>query len=346
MGRNLNYFTVAPLPNTVDLLKCYLKPLPNDDQLSRSWVYDNNYSYWYSRSSWSLLALVLLRSKIYDLKPTVMIPNYFCNSSLLLLRRFGAKLIFYPITQSLKIDREVCEKILNEENPDLFLYVHYFGYAFEKSEWLETICTLKKIWLIEDATHVLKPTANIGQIGDAILYSPHKILPIPDGAILVICKNGPNQFSKQNNKIKQLIDINHSLHKMSKNFRISNLTWILKRLLQNLGVRNVYKKESFYSSKPLSSNYQKYSQISNLSKRLLKLLLPKLDQIVEQRTINHEKWVELFRSELFLLNESIISFDNENKSQIPYQAFFLGKTPDIAERIYDLLNKINIPVTT
>ena len=109
-------------------------------------------------------------------------------------------------------------------------------------------------------------------------------------------------------------------------------------LLQNLGVRNVYKKESFYSSKPLSSNYQKYSQISNLSKRLLKLLLPKLDQIVEQRTINHEKWVELFRSELFLLNESIISLIMKI-TQIPYQAF-LGKTPDIAERIYDLLKKL------
>ena len=57
-------------------------------------------------------------------------------------------------------------------------------------------------WLVEDAVHVLKPTLNIGQKGDIVLYSPHKLLPIPDGAIIVIKSVGPNNLVNDKNVLK------------------------------------------------------------------------------------------------------------------------------------------------
>ncbi|MBX9634574.1 MAG: hypothetical protein K2X44_06300, partial [Magnetospirillum sp.] len=40
--------------------------------------------------------------------------------------------------------------------------------------------------LVEDAAHVLAPVPGVGERGDFVLYSPHKLLPVPDGALLVV----------------------------------------------------------------------------------------------------------------------------------------------------------------
>jgi hypothetical protein len=52
----------------------------------------------------------------------------------------------------------------------------------------------QRAWLIEDAVHALRPVRGIGASGDFVLYSPHKHLPIPDGAVLVVRGDGPAEF--------------------------------------------------------------------------------------------------------------------------------------------------------
>ena len=42
------------------------------------------------------------------------------------------------------------------------------------------------------------PEGNIGKIGDLVLYSPHKHLPIPNGALLVIRDDGPAKLDLGN----------------------------------------------------------------------------------------------------------------------------------------------------
>ena len=57
----------------------------------------------------------------------VWIPDYFCNSSLRPLRAFNVKLVFYPVNQKLEPDYKACRNLAENNPPDLFILVHYFG---------------------------------------------------------------------------------------------------------------------------------------------------------------------------------------------------------------------------
>jgi dTDP-4-amino-4,6-dideoxygalactose transaminase len=45
-------------------------------------------------------------------------------------------------------------------------------------------------WFVEDCAHCLKAVSGVGEFGDFVLYSPHKLLAIPDGGLLVVRKEG------------------------------------------------------------------------------------------------------------------------------------------------------------
>ena len=42
--------------------------------------------------------------------------------------------------------------------------------------------------------HVRRPISGVGKYGDFIIYNPHKLLPVPDGAVLIIRPGVPGQF--------------------------------------------------------------------------------------------------------------------------------------------------------
>ncbi len=137
---------------------------------------------WLSRSAWSLAALADGFRRLHGRKPVVALPDYICNQSLWPLRQDRADLMFYPVDAA---TLHPCWDDFHGQTADIFVLVHYFGHANDGAgarEW----CDRHGAWLVEDAAHVLMPNDGIGRWGDAVLYSPHKLVAIPDGAVLVI----------------------------------------------------------------------------------------------------------------------------------------------------------------
>jgi len=137
----------------------------------------------FSRSAWSLAAIADGLARVLGRKPTFAFPEYMCSPSLWPLRRSGANLLFYPIDPvTLQPDYRNCD---NLPPFDIFVLVHYFGKpadAAKAGQWARSRGAL----LVEDAAHVLHAIDGVGEHGDFVLYSPRKLLPIPDGAFLVV----------------------------------------------------------------------------------------------------------------------------------------------------------------
>lgn len=173
--------TTAPLPALVDLLAPARSP--DRQALARPWLRNGDLAgRWLSRSTWSLAALADTFARIHGRLPVMAFPEYFCNGSLGPLRLGRADLAFYPVGHDLTPDWEGCDRL---GRIDIFVLVHTFGWA-NAGPAARHFCDGRGAWLVEDAAHVLAPIPGIGEWGDAIAYSPHKLLAAPDGAVLVV----------------------------------------------------------------------------------------------------------------------------------------------------------------
>jgi hypothetical protein len=177
--------THTPSPEWMDLIAAALKPLPDEDALSEPWRHQGRTAVWYSRGAWVLAAVAeQLAQANSGSPPHFWIPDYFCNQSTAALRETGAKLVFYPVDESLMPDWQRCEAMAGETPPDIFLAVHYFGRPVDMAR-ARIFCDANDALLFEDAAHVLRPLDRLGVDADFTLFCPHKTLPIPDGAVLI-----------------------------------------------------------------------------------------------------------------------------------------------------------------
>jgi len=155
----------------------------------RTWCVDDSRTLrLFSRGSGALGAIADAASEVRGRPASVFVPDYFCNQALDVVRRSGHRLHFYPVDDKLEPLWPAIEKSLVRTGaPDLFVMVHYFGFDFDARTAAE-FSARQGAWLIEDAAHALRPTATIGAFGDASVYCPWKLLPVPDGAVL--CARG------------------------------------------------------------------------------------------------------------------------------------------------------------
>ena len=178
---------LAPIPSWQELFSIFLIKKPDESSLALTWSKPNRIAGWLSKSSWSIALISLWKFKSFVSKREVVwfIPDFFCNESLQHLRVTNAKIIFYKINKDFSPNIEDCNNLSKEFPPDIFIFVHYFGQFLSPIKAKE-FCKKNNAWLIEDATHVLVPIKGIGDYGDFVIFSPHKHLPIPDGAVLSI----------------------------------------------------------------------------------------------------------------------------------------------------------------
>ena len=210
--------TAAPLPHLRDVATALLGEDATDAKLARPWLQGEAAPIWLARSAWSLAALAAARRAISGRVPRLWLPDYFCNQSTAPLRATDAALAFYPIGEDLLPDWTACRRMAETAPPDLFVLVHYFGAAQPTTDAL-AFCRTYGALLIEDAAHVLAPAPGIGAAGDATLFSPHKLLPIPDGALLLVKGE----------------DLSESVAQACRDLGTASpspSTWLLKRLIQ------------------------------------------------------------------------------------------------------------------
>lgn len=275
-------------------------------------------------------------TKTHDAKPpNVWLPDYFCNQSADLLRETGAKLTFYPIKRDLEPDWEASQYLLSKNSsPDLFFLVHYFGHAVDGAQALR-FCRQTNALLIEDAAHVFVPENGIGKWGDFIFFSPHKLMPTPDGALLLAhtTKTIPNQDSLTLAVVRDPPS-NH-------------LAWITKRALQKLMpdwlLRSRIRHLPGFSFDQQPTAKVTSAKISKMGKRLIMQSSLKLQETSNKRKLAANEWRKIFSQ----ASDRCDALFNENdEGSVPYR--FVLKCPDETTAItrFSTLRQLGVAVET
>jgi len=338
----LSKLSFAPLPAYREITKIFKAINKTDHQFKESLSIDNSKTFWFSRSAWALYTIVKFRMQAFSNRSiNIWIPDYFCNSSLLPVRSLGANIYFYPILNDRKPDLNECKNMLKNNSPDIILFVDYFGETLF-SEGLFDLARINNAWLIKDSAHCLKPLSQVKD-ADFVLYSPHKLLPIPDGGLLIIQKNGPNNFSNEMLIKFDFNSIYFSVINQDKFYNLQEYKWLLKRLLQKLGLPLKSPKVRFNTQESLL-NIKQFSHpvMSEMAKKILFLTRVDFNRESQIRKTNYDEWRKLLMNNAFL--KTVIEIPPVN--HVPYLAEI--KVIDITqvEKIFDIFKKAQIPIST
>ncbi len=181
--------TAVPLPRWGDLVSL-AGPAPDPAAVAAPWLQSGDRPLWFSRSAWALAGLARGWAERHGRPPRLWVPGQFCNGSLDPLRRAGVVPAFYPVNAGPGPDWLACDALAKSAPPDLFLLVHTFGRLADAAA-ARAFCRRHGALLVEDCAHVLRPEAGIGTVGDAVLWSPHKLLAVPQGGLLVLRHDCP-----------------------------------------------------------------------------------------------------------------------------------------------------------
>jgi lipid II:glycine glycyltransferase (peptidoglycan interpeptide bridge formation enzyme) len=334
-------FTYSSLPKFRDIVSLLSPNILDFKNLAAPWTSDNDKAIWFSRSAWSIYFLAKYRMAYFGKrKINIWLPDYFCNESLFLLRKLDVNFTFYTIKKNGQPNEELFSNIIEENKPDLFLIVHFFG-QLVSCNGLLSFCDSHKTWLVEDATHVLYPINGIGQFGDFVLYSPHKLLPIPDGAILVVRHNGPNNFTNDDYIFNSLDQFYNRFIIVSKVEKLIIFKWVIKRLIQRLGIRPKIGIPDFFNYSENLMPKITTAKMSNVSIKLLERYITQLVNTAQKREACANAWKNLLGS-IFPNNFT----RNVQIHGTPYMACFESPNIEKAKKLYDLLKLNNFPVST
>lgn len=350
--------TPSPLPAWLNLCRAIAHRPPSDADLAAPWHRDGEVAGWLSRSAWSLALITLWRQKnTAKLEVAAWLPDFFCDSALAALRKTGAKLVFYPLTITMAPDMAACRILAEATPPDLFLLPHYFG---EPNSFVSPrdFCKHHGAWLIEDGAHVLRPVNGIGIFGDFVIYSPHKNLPISDGAVLIVRPDGPSRFGVLGlagfglpvSWCAQLRDLQRQMGSSVKSTQVYAVVWLVKRLLQKLGI-SAWRPSLAPFAEPRGFGEVAVARLidpsqSRLARRLLAATLPSLGTVARLRQ-RHQLLLDtaLLNDETCALAGLSSAERSINREWTPYLA---GYRVDFnrAQVIYEQWQGSGLPVTT
>ena len=230
-----SFLTYAPLPEWRQVINSIINiNNESNNNISKPWVLNNEKYIWFSRSAWSMFAIAKFCMQKKNKKSiNFLIPGYFCNESLTPIKTINSKIYYYPVHEDGSPDIDYCRKIAKVNKPDIFLHVHYFG------EYINIHNSLLfardfDTFLVEDCAHMLLPNKQHGYKGDFIFFSPHKFLPIPDGAILLFNSHGPNKLHIDSfNFLESVGNIRSSLQDQTSEKEMQALIQRLERMIED-----------------------------------------------------------------------------------------------------------------
>jgi hypothetical protein len=340
------------------VFRALLSRAPSDSLLASTWRREGEVAGWLSRSTWALALIAQWRCRLAPKSSiSVWVPDFFCNSALTALRATGVKLVFYTLTDKLAPDIAACKFKLASESMDLFILVHYFGQPIPSAP-ARDLCAQHGAWLIEDAVHALRPGGGIGDFGDFVTYSPHKHLPIPNGAVLIARTKGPSRFTVEeiasfdlpNSWPRQLRELQEDLGCSDNRSRARAAIWLIKRMLQKVGVGFGGRFQQAYSESPSGPGAPlkilDAPVINGLSRRLLQPLLRDLAAIARLRRNHASLWDALLAGDTPPVAAPMTpAARSEDGCVSPYLAAYRVE-PGIAEESYMRLAGEGLPVST
>jgi dTDP-4-amino-4,6-dideoxygalactose transaminase len=106
----------------------------------------------------------------------------------------GWEFAFYRMTRDLTIDLEDLRRRLAAVRPRLVVFVHYFGMPDPNLGDAVALAREFGALVLEDEAHALLSDSiggSCGRLGDACIYSVHKMLPMPAGGMLLVNEKLP-----------------------------------------------------------------------------------------------------------------------------------------------------------
>jgi len=335
-------FTIAPLPKWINIVKAIINKPLSLDKLASGWMGKKDKGYWFSRTTWSIYLIIKFRLLTSDKNNiNVWLPDYFCNEATTAIRSLSVKLSFYPILSNGMPDLKNCNKILKDHAPDVILYVNYFGEPLF-CEGLSNLAKKNKAWLIEDSVHCLKPESKIGNHGDFVIYSPHKFLSIPDGAILVTRNTGPNKLTNEFLECSGFETIYYSLINEGKPSKLAPLKWLSKRLIQKMGLQLLHKRQVFNNNIDIINiNKLPHPKMSKVAQKLLSIMFNLESEAIHRKKIQMN-WNESINANISLKNLII------KQTKIKYTPYLakINLSKNTAENIFNFFENSKIPVST
>ena len=149
--------------------------------------------YFLSKSCMSINLIINAYRKVKDQdRVFIWLPDYFCNQTISSFKEEWMEISYYPIDENLDPRWSVIREQSKKQRLDIFIFTHYFGKYHSSICNAKEICKMKGGILVEDCAHILYATGKVGKSGDFVLYSPHKQIPICDGAVLHCNKKDSN----------------------------------------------------------------------------------------------------------------------------------------------------------
>lgn len=314
----------SPLPTFRNLF------LPLKNQEAGFWTN----SLWLSKSGVSIRLIIENYKQLLN-KTTVnlWIPDFFCAETEAEFSKVWLNIFRYPINRQLEPDWEKIKNKYDNNELDIFIFVHYFG-KYRNISIARTYCDKKQAILIEDCAHVLFPNCKIGQKGDFILYSPHKLLPVPDGAIL--------QSNKSFNKINS--EIYNNIERMvseKPNRWLPLLIWKVKKTIQKMT----------HLSKSLNYEYKEhYQERDILPEKNISISLYSYN-IINSYSYEDLKTIAYLRAEnLMVLSHIIKQIDpnilplTDDEIKCPFFAVFSLENVKNKQNVISILQQLRIPI--
>ncbi len=219
----------------------------------------------------------------------VLVPNYICNVVAAPMHNLNIKIKFYPIDLNLKPQWDKIERLI-DKNTKALLVVNYFGFLNDLDA-ARDFCKKHNLYMIEDNAHGFLSAdkeSPLGSYGDISIFSFRKILPIPNGAGLLI-NNKP--LLNRLPKITYLRKRNRTLRFIAKNLLIS-----LRDAFGNVTLKEENFEEGRIRDASEEYNLQKYFiEFSRLSKFIISYI--NFDNIMAQRRNSYDGWLSYFAKE-------------------------------------------------
>jgi dTDP-4-amino-4,6-dideoxygalactose transaminase len=211
--------------------------------------------------------------------------------------------------------------------------VHYFGKPCGGVK-ARSFCDEINACLIEDAAHASGPIDDIGRYGDFIFYSPYKIFPVPDGAVLLV------------RDLKVVDSITQIISSLPSNAP-SSWSWRVKRLLQKILPESFLKKlararrPNFENDAPLAT-LAPTPRLSLTARRMLSNQGARMGKIAMARKSN----AEAIRAKINASPDSHPLFDAALEGSSPYRFPIRYRDQERARDLFEFLSEKGCPIET
>lgn len=211
------------------------KKAQNQHKYKREWILTDS-----AREAWSL---IIEKYKILNPNGKILLPAYIGWSSnegsgiFDSVIKSGLEYDFYNLTINLTIDIEDFKSKAIQDNHQLVLLVHYFGFVDAKYNEITNWLTEKEMFYVEDCAHAWLTDligGACGRKGAFSFYSLHKLLPLSTGGIMV-----NNTTENTDNSNNPFFGLDYDLFSIY-SIRRSNFNYLTKLLKDVNGITLIY----------------------------------------------------------------------------------------------------------